>query len=242
MGCCKTVLQGVLVIINLLIFFCGAAVLGGGIYMQVVMSQYLDFVPNQAVSTAIILIVIGALIMLISFLGCCGSCTKNGCMLKTYGSLVLILLIAEIGTAIAIYVLKGNVLTAVDDAMTKTQAHYGSEKFVSNTHSWDQMQKVFKCCGIHDYKDWNTSPKLNSTQSVPDSCCKDEQLNCGKGQQALSTDVIWTEGCLDKFVNSVESNVGIAAGIGVGIGIIQLLVVIAACIIGNKMDYHEHFA
>jgi len=243
MGCCGSLLQGILFVVNLLIFVCGAAVLGGGIYMEVEMSKYLDFLDNQAVSTAIVLIVIGALIAVVSFVGCCGAVTNNACLMKTYGAFLCILLIAEIGTAIAIFVLKNDVLDLAKDGMSKTQKTYGQDDFKAPTESWDLVQSEFKCCGVSSYADWTAATKL-SKDSLPDSCCIKETESCGSGILAKPDfkSQIHTEGCLDKFVDEVKSHAGIAAGIGIGIGVIQLITIITAICLGKRMDYESHFA
>ena len=44
---------------------------------------------------------------------------------------------------------------------------------MSPRKQWDDVQKSFNCCGIRDYQDW-TSGKVNSLQSVPTSCGKNE--------------------------------------------------------------------
>jgi len=246
MGCCGSMLQAILFLVNLLIFVCGVAVLGGGIYMEVEMSKYLEFLENQAVSTAIVLIVIGALITVVSFVGCCGAMTSNACLMKTYGAFLCILLIAEVGTAIAIFVLKNDVLELATKSMSKTQATYGQEEYKAPTETWDTVQKEFKCCGVSSYKDWDQATSLKQTSSVPDSCCINKTNGCGSGMAgktpAEAKQTIHTEGCLDKFVGEVKDHAGIAAGIGIGIGVIQLITIITAICLGRRMDYESHFA
>jgi len=241
-GCCSSMLQGMLLVVNLIIFGCGVAVLGGGIYMQVEMSKYLEFLDGQAVSTATVLIVIGALITLISFLGCCGSFTSNGCLMKTYGALLVILLIAEIGTAIAVYVFKGDIKTIVNDGMSKTMVNYGQEGFTAPKETWDTVQTAFSCCGISSSNDWQNVTALKPNDAVPDSCCKELKDKCGYNKATSPDDSIYQEGCLDKFENDINDNAGTAAGIGVGIFVVQLITIIAAFCLGKRMDYESEFA
>jgi len=236
-------MQAVLLIVNLIIFLCGSAVLGGGIYMQVEMSSYLDFVSNQAVGSAIVLIVVGAVIALVSFMGCCGACTNNSCLMKSYAAILCVLLIAEIGTAVAIYVFKGEAKDIISKGMSETQVNYGQDQFKTSTQSWDTIQNTFECCGVNGFKDWSKATTLSSTQSVPDACCKDYVEACGEGQAAKSQpDSIYTEGCLEKFVNEIEGHASLAAGVGIGIGVIQLITVIVACYVGKKMGYDAEFS
>jgi len=238
LDCCDSLFAGVLLVTNLVFLLCGLALMGGGIYMQVEMADYLDFLGDQAVSTAIVMIVLGALLALITFLGCCGACTRNKCMMQTYGAILLLLLIAEIGTAIAIYVYKGDVQQLANDGMTKTQSNYLNPDQPASKTSWDALQQDFKCCGVSDYKKWSDVVEGKSYW-VPDSCCKTQSTNCGQGTGGNWAQDIYTDGCLTKFVDAIESEAGIAAGIGIGIGVFQLITVILACCLGKKMGDNE---
>jgi len=241
-GCCSSMLQGLLLVVNLIIFGSGVAVLGGGIYMQLEMSTYLNFLEDQAVSTAIVLIVIGALIALVSFLGCCGSFTSNSCLMKTYGALLVILLIAEIGTAIAVYVFKSDINEVAKKGMAETMDNYGKQEFEAATKTWDGIQQTLQCCGISaGPKDWE-QVNFKVPDSVPDSCCIKVTPTCGNSKAVTPDDNIYQDGCLDKFETQINDHAGIAAGIGVGIAVVQLITIIAAFCLGKRMDYESEFA
>merc|ERR1739848_114686 len=109
--------------------------------------------------------------------------------MKTYGALVCLLLVAEVGTAIAIYVFKGQVLDLTGSTMSKTQINYKADGYVSPTQTWDELQMDFQCCGVYSYKDWDNATVLKTTQSVPDTCCKTKADDCGKGVQGESESV-----------------------------------------------------
>lgn len=68
----------------------GAAILGVGIWVKVDSSSILGFLGklpdapsefNQVLNVGYLLIAIGALLVLIGFLGCCGASKENKCML-----------------------------------------------------------------------------------------------------------------------------------------------------------------
>ena len=54
----------------------------GGV-VQGFFSQYVMFFENKFETPAIGLIIIGLIIMLVSFFGCCGARYENVCMLRT---------------------------------------------------------------------------------------------------------------------------------------------------------------
>lgn len=57
--------------------------------------------------TPIVLIVIGSIVLIISFFGCCGAVRESGCMIITYSTFLMILLLIKI--AIGTYVLVNSV-------------------------------------------------------------------------------------------------------------------------------------
>jgi len=67
--------------------------------------------------------------------------------------------------------------------------------------SWDRLQRQFQCCGTINfntgYRDWKSSFGA-ANNSVPDSCCHEESLNCGSGiySGSLPPMSIHHHGCL----------------------------------------------
>ena len=213
--------------------------------MQKNLSDYDEFVSDQVVGTAIVLIVIGAFMATVTFLGCCGILSGNSCMVKTYATLVGLFLAAELGTAVAIYVYKGDIDDIISDGMKKTIAHYNQPEFKVATRTWDQAQSNFTCCGVDSYTDWLNVKTLKDTKSVPDSCCLTYAKDCGKGVAAFdetkAKKTINTDGCYTSFVDLIKDHINVAAGIGVAIGVFQLITVIASCCLGRKMDHEGDY-
>jgi len=77
--------------------------------MAIEMGDYFDFLGTSDLApgvglSAYIFIGIGVLVTIIAFFGCCAACTDNACMMYTFASLMAIILIAEVGVAIAAFV------------------------------------------------------------------------------------------------------------------------------------------
>ncbi|KAG8452433.1 hypothetical protein GDO86_004291 [Hymenochirus boettgeri] len=71
---------------------CGIALIALGIYVQIQLNHTL-IMKNAASSGApIVIIAVGVVIFLISFLGCCGALKENYCMVTTYYSKSLVYL------------------------------------------------------------------------------------------------------------------------------------------------------
>ena len=106
MGCCDTMLRYIVFLINFVFFLASVALIAIGAYINFHMRKYLDFLDSQYLNTSIVLIIIGAIILIVAFFGCCGACTENACMMYTYGTLMALILISLIGVAITIVVFK----------------------------------------------------------------------------------------------------------------------------------------
>ena len=106
MGCCDTMLRYIVFLINFVFFLASVALIAIGAYINFHMRKYLDFLDSQYLNTSIVLIILGAIILIVAFFGCCGACTENACMMYTYGTLMALILISLIGVAITIVVFK----------------------------------------------------------------------------------------------------------------------------------------
>ena len=75
MNCCDSMLKYIVFLCNFVFFLTGCAVLGIGIYVQLTMKDYYDFLEEKYLGSAIILMVVGGVILIVAFFGCCGACT-----------------------------------------------------------------------------------------------------------------------------------------------------------------------
>ena len=148
------------------------------------------------------------------------------------------MVIAEFGCGIAGYVYKNDVGDWIGDNMKNTLVNYKKDDFESVTGAWDFIQPNFKCCGVDEFSDWKNVTSLKD--AVPDSCCKIMKDNCGRGL-AIQTkdqvkDKIWTEGCLQKTEDNIESNIAIVGGAAIGVAVVQLIGAIVAFFLGRRMS------
>ena len=157
MGCCDNIIKYVIFLFNFVVFLCSVALIGIGAYIQVQMKQYLDFLGDTYLNTSVILIIIGGVMLLISFFGCCGACTENPCMVYTYAAMMTLILLSMIGVAITIYIYKDDVNAVITDGMKKGQQNYGKPEFKGVTEAWNIVQHELKCCGVVNYTDWKTT-------------------------------------------------------------------------------------
>ena len=79
-----------------------------GIVIQSAYSQYLDFL-GQHFSTPVFLILLGFIIFLVSFFGCCGAINESHCMTLTFSCMLGTIFLLEVGTGLAAYHFKDKV-------------------------------------------------------------------------------------------------------------------------------------
>lgn len=237
MSCCEVIIKYIVFLFNFVFFLTSVALIGIGAYIQIHMTKYLDFLGDSYINTSIILIIIGALMLIVTFFGCCGACTENHCMMYTYGTMLALILLSLIGVAVTVYIFKDDARELISKNMKDGMQSYNKSGSAGVTQTWDIMQSDFKCCGVNNYTEWFNVP-LFTNKDVPDSCCKDFLDGCGKG---ASTDKIYTIGCLSAFEGFITGNA--AASIGVGVGVIVLLflgVCVSCCVAKGMAERHSY--
>jgi CD63 antigen len=246
-NCCYSMLKYIVFLFNLLFFITGGLLISIGAYAQIKLKNYFDFLGSPYLNSSIIFIIIGCVILVLAFFGCCGACTENACMLYTYATLMALILLVEIGLAVTIYVFRGNARKFVSLGMVQGMQNYPINKQDSHVgvkETWDTMESDLKCCGVKSYLDWKAT-NFGKTGNVPDSCCKVFTDNCGQGilnlNNKTAANTVYTEGCFTKFESLVLSNVGPMAGIGVGVAVFQVLVVIVSCFLATNMRRKDNY-
>merc|ERR1719397_1165880 len=158
-------------------------------------------------NTPIAIVVLGVIIFAIAFFGCCGTCKDNKCMMYTYGFLLAVVLIAQVGGGIAAFAMKGDLEQEITKNMRGGLEHFTDPGYEGVTNTWNLVQDNFKCCGVENYKDWEKRYPTNGTApgTVPDSCCKVEKENCGVRPDPST---LWADGCFSKFSQTFTDNLG----------------------------------
>ncbi|XP_053409775.1 tetraspanin-33 isoform X4 [Nycticebus coucang] len=203
---------------NMLFWVISMVMVAVGVYARL-MKHAEAALACLAVDPAILLIVVGVLMFLLTFCGYIGSLRENICLLQTF-SLCL--------TAVFLLQLAAGILGFV-------------------------FSDKFSCCGGISYKDWSQNMYFNCSEdnpsrercSVPYSCClpiPDQAVintMCGQGMQAMdyleASKVIYTNGCIDKLVNWIHSNLFLLGGVALGLAIPQLVGILLSQILVNQI-------
>jgi len=233
--CCASMVKYFMFFINFIFAIAGIVLIGIGAYIQIKATEYLDFLSDNYLNTPIFIIIIGCVIFVIAFFGCCGAWNESACMVYTYSALLTVILIAELGAAIAAFALKGDLKSVIEDKMVEGMDNYGKEGYEGVTNAWDVVQTDLHCCGSTDYTDWFK----NSTQTVPDSCCLVDTKGCGSNPDKSQ---IYTKGCLTEFEDQFVGNIGLVGGIALGVAAFQFLGIIFSCCLGRRIRQGAYYA
>merc|ERR1712110_725484 len=169
--------------------------------------------------SAILLIVVGAIMSTISFVGFIGAYTDNPSLLKKFACLIGGLLLVQIVGIFVIYYTEILIISYEKDRAT--------------TMLWDSLQQEYTCCGVTEPDNWVQRYVDNVT--VPDSCCKEKVLGCGKGAlKEPDNSKMYLVGCIWQL-----PVVTLIASVGGILGILQLLGIFVAYYIARTSGGYQ---
>jgi len=157
MGCASGTMKCVLNIINII-----NALLG--ILLVVLASFIVHSAPQVYV---IYLFIVGGIILLTSFLGCCGICKENVCMTTTYACILLGVLVLQI---------IGKFYPIDDSAIRKIAADDVQKTWmqeIEHPGAMNNTQQTYHCCGKDRPEDYYSIQR----PSFPASCYPDNIVN-----------------------------------------------------------------
>uniref|UniRef100_A0A0B7B361 Tetraspanin n=1 Tax=Arion vulgaris TaxID=1028688 RepID=A0A0B7B361_9EUPU len=156
-----------LFLFNLIFVIAGIGLIAAGAYVKIKLDEYYNFFGNTYMGPGILLIVVGVIIFLLAFFGCCGAVKENYCLTMTFAVTLGIIFILEIAGGIAGFVLRDKIENEIEDLLAKSMNNYNTDSGMRE--SWDNLQKEFECCGAHNISDW----AQHNVNKTPDSCCKE---------------------------------------------------------------------
>lgn len=174
--------------VNLLIWLAGFTVLilGAWLLLEPSKGHLLNlFVPNATPDDTINLIAyslfgLGFTVFAVGFVGCRATLHGNQCILATYISMLVALIVTELVTAAVGGLMTFRILSGLEEQLTNKLAQdYGHGDASDNrfSQSLDFAQYKFNCCGIHgdgDYNGtawWRDGHISGSRRQVPLTCC-----------------------------------------------------------------------
>ncbi|XP_063073726.1 CD9 antigen-like isoform X2 [Engraulis encrasicolus] len=202
MKCIKYLMFG----FNFLFWLAGTAVLAIGLWLRFDkrtegLFQDTDS-PSVFFTGVYILIVAGALMMVVGFLGCCGAIRESPCMLGLFFFFLLLIFAAEVAAGIWGLSNKDKVVDDIQKFYKETYTNYIATKQEALKGTLKAIQFGLDCCGL-------TGTGVEA--ALQDLCPKKEGL-----------EAFVTTSCpaaIDEMFNGKLSVIG---GVGIGIGVIMI--------------------
>ncbi|XP_015110283.1 CD63 antigen [Diachasma alloeum] len=209
--------------VNSLFVLTGVMIISVGTTIYAVYEDFRHFLDPSYFSPATLLIVVGALVFLIAFFGCCGAIKESTCMVLVFAVSLSIVLILEVAAAISAYALQDGIKNALADRMNATMQRYGHNSEATGAVNF--MQSRLRCCGVYGAEDWRGGP-------YPESCCAwvrvvdNDETECS---------AVYQDGCIGRMMMIVERS---ALNLGTGaiaIALIQFTGIMFACTLGRAI-------
>lgn len=253
---CLKVTKYFLFLFNLLFFILGAVILGFGVWILVDRSSFISVLQTSSESLkvgAYILIGVGAVTMLMGFLGCIGAVNEVRCLLGLYITCLLLILLAQVAAGLLIYfqrdALKAEVSIVVRDLIRDYNPDDQDKKSIQD--AWDYVQEQLTCCGWTGPQNWTENEILlnKSLTSYPCSCYNgsaDIQSKSGFCDIATNKTVsvadwpVYTKGCMSNVQNWLQDNLGIILGVCTGVAVIELLGMVLAISLCKNIHKEEY--
>ncbi|XP_064619345.1 tetraspanin-3-like [Lineus longissimus] len=235
MGECSVTSKFFIALLGLVFWAAAAGLLYLGISVYITYQHYDEL--SSAYYTLIpasILMGVAVFMFILGLLGCIGGCKESKCVLAVFFTLLMVILLAEIAAGVLGIVYKAGIENNIETGMKSAFGNYSLEDTL--TDEVDYMQNELKCCGLHNYTDWYDTPwGQNHTGVLPGSCCGN-----GTGVVCEPGDV-YDQGCFDLLKNVFMRYFGIIAGVAVAFAVIQILGMIASCILMCRTKNREGF-
>merc|ERR1719411_1652834 len=143
--------EGKMSVIKYLMFFFNFLFWRSGLVLIVIgaiirdkYGDYFSYADNKFANAAVFIIIVGVVVFVIGFLGCCGAVKENYCMVTTFAVLLALIFILEIVAGSLGIAYRGKV-----QGITETQVDKEVKNYNKNGESilLNWSQQTLKCCG-----------------------------------------------------------------------------------------------
>ncbi|XP_066040680.1 tetraspanin-8 [Chamaea fasciata] len=222
-------------IFNFFFWVCGCIILGFSIWIRVSSTQ--QGVESSILGGVNLLIAVGAIIMVLGFLGCCGAAKESRCMLMLFFIALLLILILQITGGIlgAVYKSQGEEVFRLTLNATVSTLQDTSGEHKEYQEAFQKFEREEKCCGLLDGpKDWGENFNKPSSNICQCELEKPSPDLCIQYQNRY----IYKKSCGEVIVQQIKDNLVIIMGIAFGLAVVEIFGLVFSmslyCQIGRK--------
>ena len=137
---------------------------------------------------------------------------------------MILILLAQFGSAIAAFVLKDDLAESIEVKMRAGLKNYNKTGYTGVTETWDYVQEELECCGVTNRTDW-----AGTNLTIPQSC------------YTQHTHQVFNRGCLPVMEDVFVDNYGyVAAGI-LGLGVVELTAILLSCYLADRINRMKNY-
>jgi len=221
-------------IFNFLFWLSGLALIIIGSYIKSKYGDYLSYGEESSkfASVSVFIIIVGVIVFVIGFLGCCGAIKENYCMITTFAVLLGIIFILEIVAGALGFAYRKKVEAEVGKSLDDAVSKYFNSNQPGAKELLDWAQQKFECCGRNGSSEYSTSSSSN------DTCTSGGVKSCHAG--SVCSGDLFSKGCEASFTDFVRHNLAVIGAVALGIAFIQLLgIIFACCLMKAVRDSYE---
>ncbi|KAM6266119.1 tetraspanin-15 [Porphyrio hochstetteri] len=226
----------------------GAIILAVGIYAEAERQQY-KTLESAFLAPAIILILLGIIMFVVSFVGVLASLRDNFRLLNAFMYILGLCLVIELVGGVVALIFRNQTISFLNHNIRRGIENYYDDLDFKNI--MDSVQKRFKCCGGEDYRDWSQNVYHNCAApgplacGVPYTCCivnKTDIVNTMCGYKTIDKErlsvqhVIHVRGCTNAVLIWFLDNYTIMAGLLLGILLPQFLGVLLTMLYVTRVE------
>ncbi|XP_052749563.1 tetraspanin-18-like isoform X1 [Galleria mellonella] len=250
--CLAFLVKYILFFVNFIFSLIGLAVIAIGVIILVSPEILLEFLTNENLpenlteihtklfadvpteiptSISVTIIILGGILFLISFCGCCGAITESQCLLVSFSIVMLILAALKIILAVLLFKLFDTefIINTVTNSFDN-----GSN---TNFHG---IELTFKCCGLNGSASYDHMPDYQ--EYLPPTCCDLDLENLPDindiedigdidiSEYECTRDKAF-DGCLDIIVEIFEKSIRITLYVFLGIIGVELISMVFSTIV-----------
>ncbi|XP_017543587.1 tetraspanin-15 [Pygocentrus nattereri] len=246
--CSYVFLKIALVVYSTVFWMIGSFIFAIGIYAEVERQRY-KTLEGVFLAPAIMLIVLGLIMFVVSFIGVLASLRDNLTLLKVFMYALALCLMLELLGGILALMFRNQTLDILNQNVRKGMMNYYDDLDFKNI--MDFVQRKFQCCGGLEYTDWTVNMYHNCSApgplacGVPYTCCNskpNEVVNTLCGYKMLEkerfhiSDIIYVRGCTDAVFIWLMDNYKTMAGLLLGIFIPQFFGVIVTWLYITRVE------
>ncbi|KAK9877356.1 hypothetical protein WA026_017753 [Henosepilachna vigintioctopunctata] len=190
--------------------------------------SFMSKISNDAIPPAygvapIITIVVGAVVFITAFFGCCGAVRESTCMLTTYAVILLSIFIIQIAIGVFAFLQLKDSTDFHRDLEKGLRKPF--ENYPKNREVVDGLQEILQCCGINGPEYWNNQ--------IPPSCCTNEDKTC-----SISSRNLHQHGCVDELYHFLEKSSTILGYVIIGIAATELIGALFGLCLASSIRNH----